>query len=139
MKSNKKSWWLTLISYQELENCWWNLVKLHAKEIKRGRRSWRKLDGAEENGEIKKTGDNSRENMKNQDISFIWENYTLILQLFKIYQSSPSVINLINSILVPMIFPSQNTSHENSNLPLIQNYHFTPPNRQILFSTVCKS
>ena len=33
-----------------------------------------------------------------------------------------------------MIFPSQNTSHENSNSPLIQNYHFTPPNRQILLS-----
>ena len=33
----------------------------------------------------------------------------------------------------PKIFPSQNTSHENSNLPLIRNYHFTPPNRQIFY------
>ena len=32
--------------------------------MKRGRRSWRKLDGAEENGEIKKTGDDSRENKR---------------------------------------------------------------------------
>ena len=36
-----------------------------------------------------------------------------------------------------MIFPSQNTTHKNSNLLLIQNYHFTPPNRQI--SIVVKS
>ena len=32
-------------------------------------RSWRKLNGAKENGEIKKTGDGSRENKKrNHDI-----------------------------------------------------------------------
>ena len=30
--------------------------------------------------------------------------------------------------------PLQNTSHENSNSPLIQNYHFTLSNRQILLS-----
>ena len=30
-----------------------------------------------------------------------------------------------------MIFPSQNTTHENSNSSLTQNYHFAPQNRQI--------
>ena len=70
--------------------------------MKGGGKSQRKLDGVDEKGEIKKTGDDSRENKKkNQDISFIWENYTLILQLFKIYQSSPSIINLFNLILFP--------------------------------------
>ena len=45
--------------------------------MKRGRRSWRKLEGAEENGEIKKTGDDSRENKRKIKIFHNFEKITL--------------------------------------------------------------
>ena len=58
-------------------------------------------------------------------------NYTYTVLIIKIFQASPWTSNLINSILVPMIFPTQNTSHKNTNSPLTQNYHFALQNRQI--------
>ena len=45
--------------------------------MKRGRRSWRKLDGAEKSGEIKKTGDDSRENKRKIKIFHLFGKITL--------------------------------------------------------------
>ena len=60
-------------------------------------------------------------------------NYPYTLLINMILQPSLWTLYLINLILISMIFPSQNTSHKVSNLLLIQNYHFTPLNRQIFY------
>ena len=71
---------------------------------------------------------------------FMSYEYIIIFLLVKLlfYPSSLSNLqiksltsNLINYILVPMIFSSQNTSHKNSISPLTQNYRFALQNRQI--------
>ena len=57
--------------------------------------------------------------LTNKRYFYYWSNCILILQLPITFQSSPSIINLINLVLLSIMFPLENTSYKNQDLSLI--------------------